>query len=257
MGKILFLVLVLFSGIANAQSLEDILWISEDYPPSNFVDKDGVLRGFTIDILLEMWKKVGLNRTKQDITIYPWARGINKLGSDKNICLFGISISEERKKLFKFVGGAPGNRIVLFAKKEKNYRFNSIEEVNQKFGNQEIGVVRDDIGEQVYLNIGGKPELLHRVTKADHLINMTELDRLELFAYADTVAFKKMSILKIPADKYEIVFQMYQAKWGYGFNKNVNPEVLKKLQKAFDELVADGTVMRIYNAYVNNNGSSQ
>ncbi len=252
MKKILFLVLILFSGIANAQSLEDILWISEDYPPSNFVDKNGIMQGFTIDILLEMWKKVGIKKTKQDIVIYPWARGMNMLGSDKNVCLFGISITEERKKLFKFVGDAPGNKIVLFAKKEKKYRFNSIEEVNQKFKRQQIGVVRDDIGEHVYLNIGGKPELLHRVTRADQLIRMTELNRLELFAYADTVALKKMKNLKIPTDRYEIVFIRNQAKWGYGFNKNVNPKVLQKLQKAFDELLEDGTVMRIRNAFVNN-----
>jgi hypothetical protein len=30
------------------------------------MDKDGIIRGFTIDILLELWKKVGLKRTKQD-----------------------------------------------------------------------------------------------------------------------------------------------------------------------------------------------
>jgi hypothetical protein len=32
MKTILFLVLILFPGIANAQSLEEIQWISEDYP---------------------------------------------------------------------------------------------------------------------------------------------------------------------------------------------------------------------------------
>ncbi len=251
MKKILFFVLILFSSIANAQSLEDIMWISEDYPPSNYMDKDGIIRGFTIDILLEMWKKVGLNRTKQDIKIYPWARGMSLLEYDKNVCLFGISITEERKKLFKFVGSPPGDQIVLFAKKEKKYRFNSIEDVNQKFKKQEIGVVRDDIGEHAYLNIGGKPELLHRVIRADQLIRMTEHDRLELFAYSATVALKKMSNLKIPTDRYEIVYIMYEEEWGYGFNKNINPKVLQKLQKAFDELLADGTVMRIHNAYVN------
>ncbi len=252
MKKMLFLVLIFFSGIGYAQSLEDIVWISEDYPPSNFLDKDGMIRGFTIDILLGMWQKVGLKKTKQDIEIYPWVRGMKMLKHDKNVCLFGISITEERKKQFKFVGGAPGNRIVLFAKKEKKYRFNSIEEVNQKFKKQEIGVVRDDIGEQVYLNIGGKSELRYRVTSADQLIGMIEHDRLKLFAYADTVALKKMSSLKISTDKYEVVLVMYKEQWGYGFNKNVNPKVLQKLQKAFDELLADGTVMRIRNAYVNN-----
>ncbi len=60
-----------------------------------------------------------------------------------------------------------------------------------------------------------------------------------------------MKNLGIEFTDYEIVLVFAQGSIGYAFNKKVNPEILKKLQKAYDELFEEGMVMRIRNEYVN------
>ncbi|MCP4021239.1 MAG: ABC transporter substrate-binding protein [Desulfobacteraceae bacterium] len=251
MKKALIFIILIFSSVAYAQNLENIKWITEIYPPSNFNDKQGVLRGYTVDILLGMWEKVGLKKGRENIDVVPWARGLAMLENDKSVCLFGMGITEERKKKYHFVGRTPGNIQALIAKKEKKFKFNSIENVNQEIKKRRIGVVRGDIGTDTFLNSGGKPELLIFVVEGSQLVKMLDDDRLDLIAFADTPTFKNMKKIGISPAKYEIVLPMLTSYWGYSFNKNVNPEILEKLQKAYDELFEQGTVMRIRNAYVN------
>ncbi len=252
MKKSLLLLVILFSSITNAQSLEDIQWITEIYSPSNFVDKQGKLKGYTVDILMKIWKKVGLKKTRKDIKVIPWARGLMMLEEDKTVCLFGMGISNDRKKKFNFLGRAPGNIRALIAKKEKKFKFNKIDEVNQKIGRKKIGAVRGDIGGNTFLKIGGKPQLLHLVVRGNQLVKMLDIDRFDLIAFADTPTFASMREAGIAFLNYEIVLPMSTSYWGYAFNKNVNQKTLKTLQKAYDELFEDGTIMRIRNAYVNN-----
>ncbi len=54
----------------NAQTLEDIVWISEDHPPHNYL-KNGTPTGFGVNVLVEIWKRVGLNKQPDHILIWP------------------------------------------------------------------------------------------------------------------------------------------------------------------------------------------
>jgi len=87
MKKLIFFIVFLFSTTAMGESpeetrtaLEKMDWMTEQYPPFNYIDeKDGQLKGITVDILMEMFKKVGVQKTRKDIPILPWARSYNKV----------------------------------------------------------------------------------------------------------------------------------------------------------------------------------
>ncbi len=105
--------------------LEQINWLTESYPPFSYIDtKDNKLKGVMIDILIEMWKEVGLNKDREDIEVYPWARGVHMLEDDPLVCLFGMGITQERKTKYKFVGSISPGIYGIIAKKSKNYHFN-------------------------------------------------------------------------------------------------------------------------------------
>jgi polar amino acid transport system substrate-binding protein len=237
------------SGSVFGNDLNKIQWITEDYPPFNYVDDEGELRGFIIDILIEIWKKTGLKKTKKDIEVMPWARGMLMLKHDSNTCLFGMGINEVRKQEYIFVGSIPNVTQGLIAKRSKHYVFNSISDINDSFGDSRIGVVRGDIGQSSFLQQGGNPRRLHQVANGDLLILMLKLDRIDAIAFGDLVADKFMKKARIDNSDYEMVFTLYKGYSGYAFNKKADPKVIRKLQQAYDELYDDGTVMRIRNSY--------
>ncbi len=243
---------VTISGSAFGNNINEIQWITENYPPFNYVDDEGELRGVTIDILIEIWKKVGLNKTKKDIEVLPWARGMLILKNNDTTCLFGMGINESRKKKFIFVGSIPNVNRGIIAKKSKHYSFNSISEINSGFEDSKIGVVRDDIGQTIFLEQGGNPRLLHRVVSGENLVLMLKLNRIDAIVYGDIPSYKLMKKARIDYAAYEMFYIFSKGVSGYAFNKKIDPAIIRKLQQAYDELYRDGIVMRIRNSYLGN-----
>ncbi len=250
---IVFLVsVVTIPGSAFGNNINKIQWITENYPPFNYVDDEGELRGITIDILMEIWKKVKLNKTKKDIEVLPWARGMLILKNNDTTCLFGMGINESRKKKFIFVGSIPNVNRGIIAKKSKHYSFNSISEINSGFGDSRIGVVREDIGQITFLEQGGNPMLLHQVVSGENLVSMLKLDRIDAIVYGDMPAYKLMKKARIDYSAYEMFYVFSKGVSGYAFNKKTDPAIIQKLQQAYDELHREGIVMRIRNSYLSN-----
>jgi len=243
--KYVFILMVLFSQSSAAQTLNDIEWITEEFPPLNYTDKNGQIQGFTVDILLEMWKKVGLNKTKKDITVMPWARGISMLERDINVCLFGMGITLERKNRYQFVGGIPGVMRGLIAKRKSGYTFNDIEDVNFKVDPGRIGAVRQDLTMELFLSRGGNKKLLYTVPRGVQLVRMLKKGRVDLIAYGDMPAFKLMKSEGMLPINYEVVYSMGEGEFGYGFNEIANPRIIGQLQSALDELISTGVVAKI------------
>ena len=61
-----------------------------------------------------------------------------------------------------------------------------------------------------------------------------------------------MNKLNMSTSDYEIILVLAKGVAGYAFNKNVNPKVVEELQKAFEELNKEGTILKIRNAYIDN-----
>jgi len=250
---ILFVSIVLFSSVGIAQTLEDITWYTEEYPPYNFV-KDGKLQGITVDLLLEVWKKVGLNKTINDIKVVPWARGVKMIKTKPGTCLFGTTLTSERKDVlgWKFVypiplvNDEPENHVI--ARKGKNISFNSIEDLKTYKG--KYGVVRGDVGEGLLIGAGVNPAKLDKTANPESLVKKLEKGRYDLISYSFTTASKKMKEYGIDPSKFEIVFAFPPKPMGYAFYHSTDHAILQQMQKALDALHSDGTAERIRLKYV-------
>lgn len=250
--------MLLFSTFVNSASLNDISWYTEEYPPWNYTE-NGELKGYYVDVLLELWKKVGIDKTRDDIKVIPWARGYHYLKTDPNTALFSMARTEEREKLgILWVGPLETNkRTAIFAKKAKNYKFDSIEQVNKEFSKGGIGSV-NKIGSlnkgatgQIFLQIGGTTKALHRVNTVDQLFGMLESDRVSAITYNYANALYVMKKFKMKPSEYEVIYYMSPPKTGgyFGFNKDTDPALIETLQMALDELWQEGIVDKYYQEY--------
>ena len=255
MKKLIATIVLIFSTGSVGQTLEEtrqkiesIFWMTEQYPPYNYIDeKSGQLKGITVDILMEMFKKVGVRTTRNDLKVLPWARSYNNLLQKPGTALFSTTYTMERLQLFKFVGPIIPTRVSIIANKNKGLKIASKEDIDKL----KIGVIRDDIGDQLIQALGVNDHAIERKHSAYSMVHMLNEGRLDIIAYAEDIARYQFKLAGIDPDQYEAVYVLKKSHMGYAFHKSTDLRVLEPLRQALDELRANGTVDRIYTKYLN------
>jgi len=227
-------------------AIENFNWVSEEYPPFNYKDpKTGEITGVGVEILFKIFDKIGVSREKINLKIYPWARGYDQLLNDPQTALFSTTYSEKRLKQMKFVGPIAMNIVAVIAPKFSNLSIESVDDLNKL----KIGVIRDDIGEQLLLSAGVKPRLLDQLNSGLSVVKKLDSGRIDAISYAHAtsqILFKKANI---DISKFEIIHVLKYSNMGYAFNNAVDERILTLMRKALDELVADGTVAELQMKY--------
>ncbi len=242
----LFFTLSAFTSLF-AQTVDDLIFITEEYPPFNFA-VDGKEQGIATDTLLEMVKLVGAHQTREDIGSFQWARGYNAALKIKDVLLFSTTRTAAREKLFKWVGPIIRSEIVLFARKDRHLSLNSLDEITLK--KLRVGVVLNDVGEQTLLERGVKRKQIYRYNKGLHLAEMLQKGRIDLLAYGKLVTLWNLKTLGFKPDDYEAIYSLKQAEYYYALNHKTDDQIVNQLQAALDQLKKSGAFDRIVDHYI-------
>jgi len=238
----LCIVCVLVGPIADsmAQSVDDLIFMTEEYPPNNF-KADGKLQGIFVDVVEVLMKKVKSKLTRKDIQILPWPNAFKRLQKKKNTALFSMAKTPEREALFKFVGPVTSIREVLIAKKDAAIKINSPEDINT----YTVGVIRNDIGEKNTLQAGVDPKRIMHVPKIKSIIKMLDTGRIDLWPYPERTAFWILRENGYAPEMFETVYVFNEARDYYiAFNKDISDVIIRQFQAALDEMrqpAADGS----------------
>ena len=238
-----FVVVFLFISFqVNAQELDDIRYMTEQFPPYNF-EEDGELKGITVDILREIFEKENINA---EIELLPWAQGYSRLKEKENTALFGTTRTKEREDMFRWVGQVANQTIGIIAKKDSDISLKSLENIK----NYDIGTVREDAAEQLLLDEGISERELDRSSDIKSNIRKLDAGRIDLVSYTYEVFLQEANKLGYNPGNFELVYIMDEYELYYAFNKNTSDETIKKMQSILDELKVKGIVEDITNDYI-------
>ena len=229
-----------------SKPLDNIIFITENYPPYNF-QKENQIQGISVDILKELLKKT--HSSNNNIKILPWARGYHYVQTVKNTALFSMVRTPEREHLFKWVGPIMTTTNSLITLKEKHIKIESIKDLHK----YKIGVVRDDIGEQLLLNMGISKLQLESTGGIDaihKLIKMLNKNRFDIWSYDYSVARWELKKNDYDINNYEIIYTLNKSELYFAFHKETPKKVIKQLQKALDELKNDKKYQEIIDKYL-------
>lgn len=248
--SILTLIFILISFTVSAQTLNDLNWVTEDYPPYNFTE-NGQTKGIAVDLLLEVWKKVGIQKTAKDISVYPWARGLSLMETNKDNCLFSTTLTPRRKKVlgYQFFSPIPLedteslNHII--APKSMHVTISSPEDLNK----YRIGVVLGDVGQDLIVEANVSEKNIDTCTSGEMLMKKMLKHRFDIASYGFTTLQDLMKDNNIDSSQFEVVYTFPPLNMGYAFNKDADPALIKELQKALDAVYADGTADAILKKY--------
>ncbi len=223
--------LTIFWGSANAQGLNNIEMLTEAYPPYNF-NEGGLLKGIAVDLLVAASHKMDMPIKRGKIKLQPWARAYRKALAGPNIALFAMTRTEARENKFKWVGPIAKTRIVILAKKSSGIKISSSENLH----NYEIGVIRDDIGEQLIRALGVPDNKIQKGASANSLVKKLNVDRIQLWAYEENVARWFIKTNDLDNENFVVVHVLKEAELYYAFSKDVNDLLIDSLQKGIDQV---------------------
>lgn len=225
--------------------LSNLKLMTEDYPPFNYA-MNGELRGISVDIMVELFKRTNCGLVRNDIELLPWARGYNLTLKKNGFALFSTTRTEARENLFKWVGPFAKTVIGLTARKDKHLTVNGTGDLRKL----QIGVVKDDIGHQLLNQAKIADEQLDVVLTNDLNYKKLISGRIDAFAYETSVARWGLKSLGENTADYELIHELKRGELYLALNPQISDDAVAELQSAFDQMIEDGTHRQILDRYL-------
>ncbi|KZN45502.1 substrate-binding periplasmic protein [Pseudoalteromonas luteoviolacea] len=224
--KTLLLGIMLFSIHAKAKDPK-LIWFTEDYPPFNY-HVNGNVEGIAINALKTIYRDLNWNFDENEVMLLPWPRAYHMTLSNHNACIFSMTYTEERAKLFQFVGPAMDNHVAIIGHKETKYQLSDL----NSLGELKVGVVKNDIGHQLLRQAGVSKESLVFLASGFELVQMLKLKRIDLIAYGDVIARYQFKRAGIDPSHYRIVLPLRSSYLGFACNQGVRKRLIDQMNEA-------------------------
>jgi polar amino acid transport system substrate-binding protein len=210
--------------------------LTENLPPLNYVD-NGVLVGPSVDTVKEIQRRVG---SQDEIKVYPWARAYKMALEEENVVLFGMTHTEVRHEQFKWIGPLATKRDILVANKGSGIQINSLEDAKKV---KRIGTLRDDTRERLLKSQG----FTNLEPVSDEQMNAQKLvlGRIDLWTYKIPGLRTVCDLAGVDSKEMEEVYSLREINVDIAFSKKTSDAIVQKWKNAFNEMTADGTLMKI------------
>ncbi len=245
--SIVALIVIFFGAttiITSAETLPDFMIMTEPWTPWQF-EENGNVKGIAVDLLVLMLERVGSGQNHDDIKMYPWARGYMTVQRKENTILFSTTRTKKREKMFKWVGPIFQNSSYLIAKKDKHIKIKSLKELK----NYNIGTVIDDVGEEYMNKLGIGIDQLDRTTSNFRNIEKLNFNRIDMIVQSWEGFCYDAKELNINPNLFETVYLADVKDISYAFYKGTPDWIIKKFQKALDELKEEGKLDELIKRY--------
>ncbi len=235
---ILFLI---FPCLAAAQPLTII---SDPYPPLGYVDKDGEIVGFTVDIIRLLLKRTGI---EGKFVMYPWARAYEMAQKEKDILIYQLSYSKERERLFHLVGPILHESEYLFKLKDrKDVVVKNLEDAK----NYRVGTVRDYFHHRYLLENGFEEGKNLEATHGDDMNIMKLISgRIDLMITSEIAFSYRVKELGYNRDDFQKTISVVSDDSYIAFSRQTSPHVISRFAEMLEAIKKDGSYYRILEKY--------
>ncbi|MGH4052976.1 MAG: ABC transporter substrate-binding protein [Clostridium sp.] len=225
----------------NGNSLEAVqkagkltIGLDDSYPPMEFRDEKNELVGFDIDLGNEVAKKLGV---KAEYISTDFNGIVLALTASKfNIILSAMSITDERKKVIDFSDSyVMGGQVAAI--KKGNVKVKSLDDLQGKIVSCQLG----STGDKAATAMKGLKEVKRydKITEAFQELSIGRVDAVIMDAQVGGYY-----VAKKPGEYEVLTEKISEEPIGIGFKKD-DKELNEAVQKAVDELKADGTLSKM------------
>ena len=248
--QILLVLVFSLSFFAAASTAGDTVRIGTEgaYPPFNYTDKDGNLKGFDIDIAKALCEAADMECT---FVTQSWEGMIPALLAKKyDAIIASMSITEERKKRVDFT-----NKYYQTPARFVKHEDDDIEISEKGLKGKTVGVQRATVSANfINDNFGDIMDVRSYATQEEANMDMTS-GRLDLL-FADAVVLQEGFLDTEAGEDYEFVGPGYTDEEWFGEGIGIavrkgDDDLRKALNKAIKQIRKNGTYQEINDKYFN------
>jgi polar amino acid transport system substrate-binding protein len=244
---LIILFVSLFWGLGTPCAEEELLVMTEQFPPFNF-QEDNEIRGLSTVIVKKLLEGTHL---KYQIEMVPWKRAYNTALNRPNTLIYTMAKTESRKDKFHWIGKISNRKVSLFRlRSRKDLASMTLEEAKKK---AKIACVQGDASTEKIIAMGFSLEnltMMRDVTTSNLGINHVIKGRSDYFPTNPYSLKYRIKIGDVP-DLFTDQFVIHDAD-GYYIAANIetDPDILKTLIDSYERMERDGFIQKIVNEYL-------
>lgn len=239
---LLFTILFGWASVVQAQSL---LAIAEENPPYCYTS-NGCPTGLAVELFQEMTQRAQIDCPVESIRFWPWARGYEEVQTNRNAILFPMARTVEREALVQWIGPIKELKASFMARKASKITYKDIEQATDKYA---IGTIRDSAAEQMLISMGISQDKLHSVHSIDLNVRKLLKGRIDLLLVNEAAFYHCLQSMGHNTDEYEVVQPFLNTTLYFAANKDMDKDVVRRLQKALDSIKDCGKQRTILSRY--------
>ena len=216
------------------------------YPPFNYIDKDGKLQGFDIDIAKALCEKMG---SSCEFVVQDWDGLIPGMLAKKYDCIIAsMSITEERKKKVDFT-----NKYYMKPARFVIKKSEALDLFKEGIKGKTVGAQRATVSENFLRDNFGKIVQIKSYATQDEANMDLVAGRVDLLI-ADSVVLLGGFLEKEQGKDYMFVGPGFVDKEWFGDGVGIavrkgDDDLRKKLNQAIEDIRSDGTYQNINGKY--------
>lgn len=210
-----------------------------EFPPFEFIGDDGQPDGFDIALIKAVGEKLGV---KVEVSNMEFASLVTSIGSKIDVAIAGMTVTEERKQAVEFSN--PYYDAVQYVILPKDSAIKTADDLVGKTIGVQLGTTGDFIAQDIQdSNVSAYNKAVDAV---NDLIN----------GRVDVVIIDKNPALVFESKYSDSVVAVDGAQYGFEVEQYAiampkgNTELVEKVNKAIEELKADGTFDQLVEKYI-------
>jgi len=213
---------------------------TEENPPFSYVE-NGEAKGLYVDLILELFSQLGIQKKRSDIIVAPWSRAFKETKLRKNSMLFSMVRSPERESSFKWVGPIGEYRPVLYARRDRALDLKESKGLSQ----YRYGLTKNSQVEKFLLKAGATQENFLYFHSPKSAAEMLARGRIDAWARDFSVAHWTLQDLGYDIKEYQVVHTFEVQSRYIALNKETDEAFIRRFQEKLDALDANGMLAAI------------
>ena len=215
-------------------------FLTEENPPFNFA-VGAKISGSSAAVVQEMAKRAGV---EANFELLPWDTAYRRAPIEKDTCIFSIARLQERERLFQWIGPLASNKWTAYGLASGAPAIKSESDLRR----YKIGGVKND-AKVDFLMDHGVTNIVRADRDADNppklFLKKDDPNRIDLWVTSAYGAPRTADAAKVKMTDLKIVYPLGEEPLYLACSPQTAKDIVQKLDKAFNDMQADGTLKKI------------